>query len=250
MLLAMANVGVRVAAAIFALTWLVLPGFGVIDLSVTWNADWPVMLEAGWGLLFSGLVGAAFLAIAVSPRRAAAPITQLLAVTAALALSAVLSDEWRLLTLAAAVGLETAGLWLAAGRVPLRPHRAALSRPLAALAMVGAVPWLLYAVTMYRANRQGAAIDITLGINHYAVQGALALALVILAGLASEWPHLRRLTGTLIGLVAIYLGTVSLFWQGTLAGYDKGWSALTVAWGAGIAALSVLSRANPTNSQA
>jgi hypothetical protein len=39
MLLAMANVGVRVAAAIFALTWLVLPGFGVIDLSVTWNAD-------------------------------------------------------------------------------------------------------------------------------------------------------------------------------------------------------------------
>ena len=37
---------VRVLAVLFALTWLVLPGFGLIDLSVSWDPDWPVVLEA------------------------------------------------------------------------------------------------------------------------------------------------------------------------------------------------------------
>jgi hypothetical protein len=166
MVVAVASVGLRAAATIFALTWLVLPGFGLIDLLVTWNADWPVVLAAGWGLLFSLLVGAAFLAIAVSPRQASAAIAQLVVVAAALALSAVLR--------------------------------------------------------MYRENRQGADTDITLGINHYAVQAALALALVMLSGSAAVWPHLRELSGTLSGLVGIYVGTVSFFWQGTLGGYDKG----------------------------
>ena len=41
---------VRVLAVLFALTWLVLPGFGLIDLSVTWDPDWPVVLEASWGV--------------------------------------------------------------------------------------------------------------------------------------------------------------------------------------------------------
>ena len=36
-------------SGLFAVSWFVLPGFAVIDLSVTWNADWPQVLEAGWG---------------------------------------------------------------------------------------------------------------------------------------------------------------------------------------------------------
>ena len=53
---------VRVLAAFFALTWLVLPGFGLIDLSVTWDPDWPVVLEASWGVFMTVLVGGSFLA--------------------------------------------------------------------------------------------------------------------------------------------------------------------------------------------
>lgn len=53
-----------------------------------------------------------------------------------------------------------------------------------ALAVLGAVPWLLHAVRMYRTNRHdaGEAIgELTMGVDHHAVQGALAVALVVLA---------------------------------------------------------------------
>jgi hypothetical protein len=30
-----------VVAAVFAAGWIVFPGFGLIDLSVTWSAGWP-----------------------------------------------------------------------------------------------------------------------------------------------------------------------------------------------------------------
>jgi hypothetical protein len=57
----------RIAAAFCALTWLVFPGFGLIDLSVTWDSDWPVVLEASWGVFMTVLVGGSFLAVAVRP---------------------------------------------------------------------------------------------------------------------------------------------------------------------------------------
>jgi hypothetical protein len=37
---------VRLLAVLWALSWWVFPGFGVIDLSVTWDPGWPVVLEA------------------------------------------------------------------------------------------------------------------------------------------------------------------------------------------------------------
>ena len=74
---------VRVLAVLCALTWLVLPGFGLIDLSVTWDPDWPVVLEASWGLFMTVLVGGSFLAVAVRPSRAA-PATVTLLVAAGL----------------------------------------------------------------------------------------------------------------------------------------------------------------------
>jgi hypothetical protein len=41
----------RATAGLFAVSWVVLPGFGAIDLAVTWSADWPQVLEAGWDCL-------------------------------------------------------------------------------------------------------------------------------------------------------------------------------------------------------
>ena len=66
---AMRRVAVRLLAGLFAVGWLVFPGFGAIDLSVTWDADWPQVLEAGWGLFFTVIVGAAFALVALRPRR-------------------------------------------------------------------------------------------------------------------------------------------------------------------------------------
>ena len=38
----------RAFAVLFAFSWIVLPGFGAIDLSVTWDPEWEQVLEAGW----------------------------------------------------------------------------------------------------------------------------------------------------------------------------------------------------------
>jgi hypothetical protein len=78
-----------VLSGIFAFGWIVLPGFGAIDLTVTWDPDWPQVLEAGWGLYFTVVVGVPFVVAAARPR-AAAPGTAQLAVAAfALAVSGV-----------------------------------------------------------------------------------------------------------------------------------------------------------------
>jgi len=59
----MRQLAARGLSGLFAVSWLVLPGFGLIDLSVTWNADWPQVLEAGWGLFATAIVAAAFVLI-------------------------------------------------------------------------------------------------------------------------------------------------------------------------------------------
>jgi hypothetical protein len=67
----------RVVAASSAVTWLFLPGFGLIDLSVTWDPDWAVVLEASWATTMCVLVGGSFLALAVAPRRPAPALVTL-----------------------------------------------------------------------------------------------------------------------------------------------------------------------------
>ena len=58
--------------------------------------------------------------------------------------------------------------------------------------------------------------DVTMGVDHYAVQGALAVALVVLAVLAAVWPRGRRSLGIAVGLCAGYVGLVSFAFPGTL----------------------------------
>jgi hypothetical protein len=233
----------RAAAVCSALSWLVFPGFGVADLWVTWSSEWQVVLEAGWGLFCAVLVGAAFVAVAARPRRCAAALVQLSVATAALALSAPAGAESPLVPLAGLLAVETALVAALAlslpGHQPVRPVVAAPSYPLLVLAVAGAVPWTVYAVAMYRANRAAAPLDVSVGVDHYAVQGALAVALVALALLAALWPRVRRHLGVSTGLAAAYLGLVSLAWPGMAGGYGPVWTALTIAWGAGVTALAL-----------
>ena len=64
--------------------------------------------------------------------------------------------------------------------------------------------------------------DVTMGVDHYAVQGALALALPALALLAAVWPCGRRLLGLGVGLCAGYVGLVSFAFPATWAGLPPG----------------------------
>jgi hypothetical protein len=246
-LLAVRLLAVRLLAAFSALTWLVFPGFGLIDLSVTWDPDWPVVLEASWGVFMTVLVGGSLLAVAVRPRRPAPAAVTLLVALLAMLVSVVLGLEAPLLGYVAVLVVQA--LTLAAllcgvsGREPLHPLVWSVRRPLLVVAALGVVPWLVHAERMYRGNRGNAGVvigDVTMGVDHYAVQGALALSLVVLALLAAIWPRGRRHLGVSVGLCAGYLGVVSYAFPATWAGFDAGWSVLCVAWAAAVALGSLL----------
>jgi hypothetical protein len=234
---------VRLLAVFFALTWLVFPGFGLIDLSVTWDPEWPVVLEASWGVFMSVLVGGAFLAIAVHPRRTAPAQVTLLVACATWLLAAAAGLEWPLLGYVGVLVAEAAALGaLLPDREPVRPVSWAVSRPLLVVAALGVVPGLLHAERMFASNRRGAGEiigDITMGVDHYAVQGALALALPTLALLAAVWPRGRRFLGVDVGLCAGYVGLVSYAFPGSWAGLGPLWSASCMAWGGAVAALAL-----------
>jgi hypothetical protein len=235
---------VRVVAVLFALTWLVFPGFGLIDLSVSWDPDWPVVLEASWGVFMSVLVGGSFLAAAIAPSRTApAQVTVLVTLAAWLIAVAAGLEPWLLAYVGVLVVEAVVVATMLPARERVRPWRWSVSAPLLAVAALGAVPWLLHAERMFAGNRRGAGVligDVTNNVDHYAVQGALALALPGLALLAAAWPRGRRFLGTAVALCAGYLGIVSAAFPTAWAGFDPLWSWLVVAWAAAVGVLALL----------
>ena len=242
---------VRAIAGLFAFGWIVLPGFGAIDLAVTWNSDWPQVLEAGWGLFFTALVGAAFVLVATRPRACGPGLIQLVLTSGALAVSAAVADEPPLFWLAAALALETAIV----GGLSRRPRRGVgvaqmptgVSRPLLLLAGLGVVPWLAYAVDMWRLNRDGRIdADITIGVDHYAVQGALGLALAVLPFVAALRSDVRPFIPLCTGIAASYLGLISFVWSEAAGGFGRAWSAAAIAWGLALVAVPLVERLRTT----
>jgi hypothetical protein len=236
----------RVLLVLCTLTWWVLPGMGVIDLSVTWDPEWPVVLEAGWGLLFTVGLGLPFLVAAIRPGLARPALLQLYVVTASLLVGAIAGLEpqswWIFVALAVEIPLVHA---VAPPKgAPAIPRRTRPHLPLLALAAIAAPAALSYGWDMARHNRLSLLTsDITNGVDHYSVQAALAVALVALPVVAAL-PALtavtatRRLLGTSTALMAAYLGVVSYAWPGTDAGFDAAWSVTVLIW-----ALAVLTTA-------
>jgi hypothetical protein len=217
----------RVLAAVFAAIWL-LPGFGIPDLIAAWWIDWPRVLEAGWGAFAALIVASAFAATAVTGGIACAR-TQLLVALGALVVSAAVGLEPQLLVAAAVLGGQAAILALVAGRIGRGTGRA--SPALLLVGATGVVPWCVYALRMWRSNRAGVPVDVTNGIDHFALQGALALALAALPFFAAFEARMRPLVGT-AGLAAAYLGAVSLAAPGAVGAFSRVWAAAAIAWGA------------------
>lgn len=241
----MRTLAVRAIAGVFAVSWIVLPGFGAIDLAVTWSSDWPQVLEAGWGLFSTVVVGAAFVLFALRPRASRPVALQLVAATIALGVAAVASEEARLLWFAAALALEAAIVSAVAQRQwrdpPTPGGRIDPSWPLLVVAAVGTVPWLAYALDMWALNRERRVdADITIGVDHYSMQGAFALSLVLLSLLAALRSDVRPFTPVCAGVAASYLGLVSLAWQDAAGGFDRLWSIAAIAWGITLVLLSLL----------
>ena len=170
----------RLLAGLFALSWFGFPGFGLIDLSVTWDPEWPQMLEAGWGLYMTLFVGIPFTAIAARPRAAAAAAVQLCVAAVALIVSASPTFEWQLTVLGAAIVVETVIVTGPPSLPDFRPPRRGNWNPLWIPAVIGTIPWLVYAIATWDLNRQDRIDgDITIGIDHYSVQGAFGLVSIL-----------------------------------------------------------------------
>lgn len=223
----------RVLAALFAASWIVFPGFGVVDLSVTWSADWPQVLEVGWGLFFTVLVAAAFVAVAVRPSSARPGVVQLAVAALALAVSVIAGREAPLAWVAVLLAVETVVVaWLAFPSWRWRAVSQPADASMLALAALGVAPWLAYALDMWAANREERPDnDITNGIDHYAVQGALGLALAVLPAVAALRPAATPFIPACVGIAAAYLGLVSFAWQDAAGGFGRAWSVAAMAWG-------------------
>lgn len=229
----------RILAAVFAVSWLTFPGFGLPDLLVTWNPEWAQVLEAGWGLFMTVLVAAPFVAIASAPRLADVASTQLLVAAAALAVAAIVTAEWRLGVLVVMLVGES----LIAAGLPRRPSLAAPAWTLLLVAAAGSPAWLVYALDVWRPERQhGADADYTLDIDHLSVQGAFAIAVASLAVLAAFWPQGRALIGMCAGISAAYFAVVSLAWPMSPAALSPAWSVACGIWGLSVAMLATVLR--------
>ena len=233
---------VRALAVFYALVWL-LPGFAIIDLTVTWSSSWPVMLEAGWGLMFGALISAPLIALVHTPFNTAA-IVQLTAVCLVTAMAAAVSLAWQAAVLDGVLAVQILSIVLIASPRAWRglgPSR--LSVPLAVLALVSVGPWVAYAFEMFAADRENRPDgDYTNGVDHYSVQGALALALVALTALSAWWPHQFLLAAMGVAVSGMYLGIVSAAHQGTPGGFTTTWSWAAVLWGAAVGASAFLAR--------
>jgi hypothetical protein len=74
------------------------------------------------------------------------------------------------------------------------------------------------------------------------MQGALAVALVVLSVGAAVWPRGRRHLGVGVGVAAGYLGLVSLTHPTYDAALGTPWAGLALAWGVAVALLSAVPR--------
>lgn len=231
----------RVLSVVFALSALVFPGFGVIDLSVSWDQDWPLALEAGWGLFFTFLVAVPLLLLGFVPRLARVARFQLVLAVVLMTVTALVTVEWWLLLFAAGVALETYVLLRV--RRPL-PHGVAGSQQPAgapgsclplAVALLGFGPWVGYAVgNLAHAYDDDVVRDVTMGVDHYPVQAALALAVAVLAVVAAARPVADAWHGWTAGLVSVYLGVQSLVYPDEPGGLNRTAAALALCWGVAI----------------
>lgn len=230
--------GAPTLAALGVLVWWI-GMMGVIDLAVPlvpledfFDA---YLVETGWGLFYTFLLGAPTLVLAFRPSSDVAA-QHVLVSAAALAFAALAAPEpGHLVPAAIATALVLAVRASAGGRaLPASPSRRLAARDVPGLVVVlaGLVPAGAYASMSLDAFRDPVVTsDVTNGLDHWPAQAALALAVVLVAALAvlavRGW-LLPTLTAT---TSAVWLGLTSVAFpthDGSL-GTTGGW--LAAAWG-------------------
>jgi hypothetical protein len=233
--------GARIWAWFAAVFWAV-GFFGIIDLTMLFGVNpafHAVMgLETSWGVLFTFIVGGAFVALAARPLQPWPALVLLWLSVAALLLASVLAED--------AGPLAAAAMLLPMSLVPLlsradRPDQAGgrlrPSGPILALALVGAPGWWVYAtIAVERSLTPGVIDDTSWNLSHWPIQAALGLLLVMGVLVMAFWPGGRTLIGTVCGSSAVVLGISWLLYPDSAGAVHSPWMATAaILWGLAVA---------------
>jgi len=237
------RIPLRVAAAVLAVFWGLL-FYGLIDLLAFLQGPEfhdTVLLSTGWGLVFLVLVAAPLATVAVASRAtASSAAAELLAVAAAVAVGALLSASPRHLALTAGLLLSAALVaWL--GHASPRPIEWHWSTAPAAALAVAVVPAASYVWTSARSTGTGRTTDDTWGFDHWPVQAALPVALLLVAALAAGHPRGWRLPLWTATAATIWFAVVAFVEPSLVGSLDRGWSVAVLVWAVGFAVLTTRS---------
>lgn len=220
----------RVVAGLAAVFWGWL-FFGVQDTLTVFveGQDFAshYLMESGWGLLFLVLVAAPLIGIASQPRSLLL-IAQVAMVGLAVIAGAVLTRSAP--HLLPGLGLLATALVVAAlARLDIRHHPPRLDLPLLGLVALAVVPALGYARRMTTSTGE---VEKTVNLDHYPIQAALGIAIVLVAMLiavARQWPSAWLGAATLVVTVA-WMGIESVAYPHRLGSFGAPWGWLAFAW--------------------
>lgn len=130
-----------------------------------------------------------------------------------------------------ALGVAVSGLvlWLLVGR----PMSTPVAKPVVAwaplaVAGLGLPLWLPYALEAFAQSRAGVLGSITQGIEHWPVQGAVGVAIVLSSAAMALWHDGRPLLRVAISLSAVYIGMAELAYP------DRAGAMGNLVWGFGV----------------
>lgn len=209
--------------------------YGLIDLlAFAQGPDFHqnLLLSTGWGLLFLFLVAAPLFAVATRPA-AVTPAALGLVAAAALAVTAGAAASGSAKHLVVAAGLAaTAAVvaWSGGGSRSAWPwdwRPAALPISLVVLAVP---PGLAYWWDSARATNTNLATDVTAGLDHWPIQAALPIALILGATVAAGHPQGWRLPSWCVGSATAWLAVLSFLEPGLPGSLGQAWAAITLLW--------------------
>ena len=235
------GLGARAFAAGSGFFW-VFVFFGWVDLLVpileTPSSLDSYLLETGWGVLYTFLVGAAFVSLAVRPGMVM-PLVQVALMAVCVAVTAALAGSWVQLAPALLLALNCwAFRVLARHHERLRTawHGLKFDPVVGALAVVVVPPALLFAVDMVNGYREGRPPldDDSWGIDHWPMQAAFALgvaavAVAVATGVRARWSGTAVSAGCVVA-AAGWFGYWSAIYPSHAGSAGEGWGVALIGW--------------------
>ena len=185
------------------------------------------LMETGWGLLFLVLVAVPLIGLTVRPRTLVL-VAQVATVGVAVVVGALLAGSPAHLFPAAGL-LLTAAAVAALGRVDLRSPRPRIDPPLAVLALIAAVPALVYA---WHISKPPGDVEQTVGLDHYPIQSALGVVLALLAllvALTRTWST-AWLSAVSVTVTTGWIGIESVIYPHLHGSFGTVWGWLALGW--------------------